>query len=152
MDPEPVTRQLFSSLAYQLARWFTRNQAREAAETVALLDAITDGLAGRSPSAAFGWSAGSAAGAVAQRRELCASLAAECLKWSVRNVPGGSGGGARGDDGGVAVNVKSILRRLFALQTHPDPSKRLGASAALRRCLGELRDFPAQTEAVALKF
>ena len=90
VDPEPVTRQLFSSLAYQLARWFTRNQAREAAETVAFLDAITDGLAGRSPSAAFGGSAGSAAGAVAQRRELCASLAAECLKWSVRNVPGGS--------------------------------------------------------------
>ena len=45
VDPEPVTRMLFSSLAYQLARWFTRNQAREAAETVALLDAITEGLA-----------------------------------------------------------------------------------------------------------
>ena len=46
VDPEPVTKQLFSSLAYQLARWFTRNQAREAAETVALLDAVTEGLAG----------------------------------------------------------------------------------------------------------
>ena len=47
VDPEPVTRMLFSSLAYQLARWFTRNQAREAAETVALLDAITEGQIGR---------------------------------------------------------------------------------------------------------
>jgi len=46
IDQEPVCRQLFSALATQLVRWFTRNQAREAAETVALLDAVVEGLAG----------------------------------------------------------------------------------------------------------
>ena len=48
VDPEPVTRQLFSALAFQLVRWFTQNQAREAAETVALLDALTAGPSNRS--------------------------------------------------------------------------------------------------------
>ena len=143
VDPEPVTKQLFSSLAYQLARWFTRNQAREAAETVALLDAITEGLAGGDEPGS-----GAADGAAARRRELCASLAAECLEWSVRHLPSGGGGG---DQGGAAVNVKSILRRLFALMTHPEPSKRLGASVALRRSLVALRNFPAQCEAHALE-
>ena len=132
VDPEPVTKQLFSSLAYQLARWFTRNQAREAAETVALLDAITEGLAGGTSRGS-----GAAGGAAARRRELCASLAAECLEWSVRHLPSGGGGG---DQGGAAVNVP-ILRRLFALMTHPEPSKRLGASVALRRSLVAPRNF-----------
>ena len=180
VDPEPVTRQLFSALAYQLVRWFTRNQAREAAETVALLDAVTEGLAGPSTvaSAAGGggggggegtsswggggvggrWSGGGGGGgggagpAAAQRRDLCAALAAECLRWSVKHLPAGSGGGSGGGGGGgVAVNVKSILRRLFAFQTHPEPSKRLGASVALQRCLTELRQYPSLMEAHALE-
>jgi hypothetical protein len=62
---------------------------------------------------------GGGAGAAAQRRDLCAALLAECLKWSLKHI---TGAGASG----VAVNVKSILRRLFAFQTHPEPSKRLG--------------------------
>ena len=159
VDPEPVTRMLFSSLAYQLARWFTRNQAREAAETVALLDAITEGLADPMSNDDGVTGSGKTSGATAQRRELCAKLAAECLKWSVKHLPaaaaggGGSGGagGAGGAGGGAAVNVKSILRRLFAFQTHPNPGKRLGASVALQRCLAELRQFPQLVETHALE-
>jgi hypothetical protein len=153
VDPEPVTRQLFSSLAYQLVRWFTQNQAREAVETMALLDAITEGLAGASTDASAAGAGGGSgrrgaggagAGAAAQRRDLCAALAAECLQWSVRG-----GGGSTGS--GVAVNVKSILRRLFAFQTHPEPSKRLGASVALQRCLTQLHLYPLVMEFHALE-
>ena len=154
VDPEPVTRTLFSSLAYQLARWFTRNQAREAAETVALLDAITQGLAG-GPTSDADNAAGRASGPTAQRRELCAKLAAECLKYSVKHLPaaaaGGGSGSSSGGGGGAAVNVKSILRRLFAFQTHPTPGKRLGACVALQRCLAELRQYPQLVEAHALE-
>ena len=155
VDPEPVTRTLFSSLAYQLARWFTRNQAREAAETVALLDAITEGLAG-GPTSDADNAAERASGPTAQRRELCAKLAAECLKWSVKHLPaaaaaGGGSGSSAGGGGGAAVNVKSILRRLFAFQTHPTPGKRLGACVALQRCLAELRPYPQLVEAHALE-
>ena len=155
VDPEPVTRTLFSSLAYQLARWFTRNQAREAAETVALLDAITEGLAG-GPTSDADNAAERASGPTAQRRELCAKLAAECLRWSVKHLPaaaaaGGGSGSSGGGGGGAAVNVKSILRRLFAFQTHPTPGKRLGACVALQRCLAELRQYPQLVEAHALE-
>ena len=153
VDPEPVTRTLFSSLAYQLARWFTRNQAREAAETVALLDAITEGLAG-GPTSDANNAAERASGPTAQRRELCAKLAAECLKWSVKHLPAAAaagGGSSAGGGAGAAVNVKSILRRLFAFQTHPTPGKRLGACVALQRCLAELRQYPQLVEAHALE-
>ena len=36
-------------------------------------------------------------------------------------------------------------------QTHPDPSRRLGAATALRLCLAELRMFPEHDEAHALE-
>ena len=127
IDAEPVTKTLFSALATQLIRWFTRNQAREAAETMALLDAIVEGLK---------WK---------DRRYLCAGLAAECLKWSVRSLGAEDLSAVRGGRGNasasasaannVAVNVSSLLRRLFAFQTHPDPNRRLGAVVALRLCL-----------------
>ena len=142
IDTEPVTKTLFSALATQLVRWFTRNQAREAVETMALLDAIVEGLR---------WK---------DQRDTCAALAAECLKWSVRLVSSGDlSGGGRGTQRGansstnqnVAVNVSSLLRRLFAFQTHPEPARRLGASVALRMCLNELRQFPEHAEAHALE-
>jgi hypothetical protein len=172
IDQEPVCRQLFSALATQLVRWFTRNQAREAAETVALLDAVVEGLAGdparrdaESDGDTFtgGTSEKVSGGAAARRRDLCASLAAECLKWSVRSVPSGdlrggrnaptrgSAGSGDGNGQSVAVNVSSLLRRLFAFQTHPDPARRLGAAVALRLCLAELRSFPEHDEAHALE-
>lgn len=112
VDFEPVTSTLFHKLAFQLARWFTKNQVREAAETMALLDAITIGLS----SSRFG-----------AKRDLCAALAAESLKWSLKQMT----------DDKNDVNVKSILRRLYSLMSHPDSNKRLGAVSALTRCLNE---------------
>ena len=109
-DFEPVTSTLFRKLAFQLTRWFTKNQVREAAETMALLDAITLGVA----DARFG-----------VKRDLCAALAAEALKWSIKQMA----------DVQNAVNVKSILRRIYSLMSHPDSNRRLGASSAALRCL-----------------
>ena len=68
----------------------------------------------------------------------------------MKHLPAESGGG-QDKHGGAAVNVKSILRRLYAFQTHPEPTKRLGASFALQRCLTELRQHPALMEAHALE-
>ena len=109
-DFEPVTSTLFRKLAFQLVRWFTKNQVKEAAETMALLDSITLGVA----NARFGI-----------KRDLCAALAAEALKWSMKQMM----------DVQNAVNVKSILRRLYSLMSHPDSNRRLGASSAALRCL-----------------
>ena len=68
-----------------------------------------------------------------------------------RNAPTrGSAGSGDGNGQSVAVNVSSLLRRLFAFQTHPDPARRLGAAVALRLCLAELRSFPEHDEAHAL--
>lgn len=39
-----VTRQLFTEFVKQLIHWFTSNQQKENPETMALLDAILDGL------------------------------------------------------------------------------------------------------------
>jgi len=39
-----VTRQLFSEFSKQLIHWFTSNQQKENPDTMALLDAILDGL------------------------------------------------------------------------------------------------------------
>jgi hypothetical protein len=40
VDIDPVTRQLFEPLLFQLIHWFTKNATFENAETMALLDAI----------------------------------------------------------------------------------------------------------------
>ncbi len=66
-----MARALFEGLALGLVRWLTRNAAREAALTMALLDAIIAGL-GQAESGAL--------------RELCARGAAEFLRWSVKHV------------------------------------------------------------------
>jgi DNA-dependent protein kinase catalytic subunit len=45
VDFQPqVTRQLFREFAKQLTHWLTSNQQKENPETMALLDAILDGL------------------------------------------------------------------------------------------------------------
>jgi len=40
VDVEPVTRQLFEPLLFQLIHWFTKNSSFENAETITLLDSI----------------------------------------------------------------------------------------------------------------
>lgn len=40
VDIDPVTRQLFEPLLFQLIHWFTKNASFENAETIALLESI----------------------------------------------------------------------------------------------------------------
>jgi hypothetical protein len=112
VDPEPVTRMLFSSLAYQLARWFTRNQAREAAETVALLDAITEGPGGSDVKRR--WRHGfrenlgghrAEAGALREARRRVPEVEREAPAGGCRR--GGAGRGARGARGAAPRSTSS---------------------------------------------
>lgn len=114
VDTEPVARQLFNSLSFQKVRWYAKNQARELDVTICLFDAVLTGLSNSSK-----------AGAV---RDLCASLTAELLDWSLRYVR---------DDKTFegSVNHRFILHALFGLIGHSSAEHRLGAVTAIRRCL-----------------
>ncbi|CAM6110405.1 unnamed protein product [Calypogeia fissa] len=118
VDVEVVTRQLFNEFAKQLIHWYTSNQQRENPETVALLDAILDGLVDAENGSL---------------REFCAACFGEFMSWSVRHAP---------PETNDFVNVKSILRRLYNRMDHPNPYKRLGASMAAYRIYPVLRGTP----------
>ena len=116
VDREPVARQMFHSLVFQMTRWYAKSQARELDLTLCLFDAIVEGLS----NVAKGGDV----------RDLCASLTAELMKWSIKYVPGSSTS--------ETVSCKYILRTLYGLMDHAAVAYRLGAVAALRRCLVEL--------------
>jgi len=116
VDVEPVARQMFYSLVFQITRWYAKNQARELDLTLCLFDAIVVGLSNTSKGGAV--------------RDLCASLTAEMMKWSIKYVPTGSTF--------ETVSCRYILRTLFGLMDHAGVAHRLGAVAALRRCIVEL--------------
>ncbi|KAL3698516.1 hypothetical protein R1sor_012592 [Riccia sorocarpa] len=115
VDVEQVTRQLFSEFVKQLIHWFTSNQQRENPETMALLDAILDGLVDPESGSL---------------REFCAACFGEFMSWSVRHAP---------PEKNDFVNVASMLRRLYNRMDHPNPYKRLGAAMAAYRTYPILR-------------
>ncbi|OAE24558.1 hypothetical protein AXG93_2415s1380 [Marchantia polymorpha subsp. ruderalis] len=67
VDVEQVTRQLFNEFVKQLIHWFTSNLQKENPETMALLDAILDGLVDAENGSL---------------REFCASCFGEFMSWS----------------------------------------------------------------------
>ncbi len=97
-----MTRQLFDPLVIQLIHWFTQNLQKDNDETMALLDAITNAL-GHFENASL--------------RDYAGKCMAEFVKWSLKHH-----GSSRG-----ALNIRSLLRRVYALLKHPSPHKRLGA-------------------------
>ncbi|XP_002965996.2 DNA-dependent protein kinase catalytic subunit [Selaginella moellendorffii] len=105
-DVEPVTQQLFSEFAMQLIHWMTSNTQKENPETMALLDAILEGLVDAENGSL---------------RELCSRCFSEFLRWSIRHAP---------PEASNFVNVTSMLRRLYNRMDHPSPYHRLGASMA----------------------
>ncbi|KAK9826371.1 hypothetical protein WJX81_003941, partial [Elliptochloris bilobata] len=116
---EPVARKLFGELVPALVHWLTRSARTEAAETMALLEAVMDGLTNEGSGAL---------------RDLCATQVVEFLKWSVKHEsPQVPRGGAV-----INLNAQSVLRRLFERLVHPQPYQRLGAAKALAGCAAEL--------------
>ncbi|EFJ51180.1 hypothetical protein VOLCADRAFT_87994 [Volvox carteri f. nagariensis] len=138
---EPLARDLFRQLAFQLVHWYTRGARREGAEAMALLDAVLMGLSTSGPvaNAEYGvvsGGGGGGGGGGSSLRDLCASLCAEWLVWAQRQnispLPGAEGGGgATADaDAAVSVNATSLLRRLMDRLAQPSPDVRQGAAAA----------------------
>ncbi|KAK9839902.1 hypothetical protein WJX74_000152 [Apatococcus lobatus] len=129
---EPIAQQLFEPLLMQLAHYFTRSQAREAAATLALLDAVTDGLANAT-------SAGV--------RDLCASATHELLEWSMRHRPKIDGSSKQP----VSSYAILIMRRMYERLSHPEPYMRLGASKAMQRCVLAMRKHRSLAEDTCLE-
>ena len=109
-EVEPVVQQVFEPLGKQLVRWFARSRGAEHPETVALLDALMQGLCEESNAAL---------------RKISASCIAEFAK-EVLSQPQ------------VLQHFKSILRRIETFANHPHTHKRMGAVACIREILPSL--------------
>ncbi|KAK9796984.1 hypothetical protein WJX73_006710 [Symbiochloris irregularis] len=120
-----VVRALFRPLIISLVHWLTRNAQREAADTMALLEAILEGLA----------SSGRGGGL----RDLCAEATQEFLVWSDRHVRTASTKDAKAGASRTNLNASSLLRRLMERLVHPDACQRLGAAKAMALCSRSLR-------------
>ncbi|XP_068717854.1 DNA-dependent protein kinase catalytic subunit-like isoform X1 [Montipora capricornis] len=107
-DVEQVAEQLFKPLVFQLIHWFTNNRMYESPETIALLDAILDGLVYHGEAAL---------------RDFSAQCVREFLQWSIKQT-------SEKDLEKSPINIKSLLKRLYSLALHPSAAKRLGAALA----------------------
>ena len=129
-DVDQVTRQLFSTLVFQLIHWFTQNIEHENKEVTALLDAATD-------------AAGSATNGAL--REFGAQCLAEILQWSMKQQKSSSNGASQD------VNLSALTRRLFGMLLHPNPFKRLGGCMALNSMYRKFREVPQTVSIFALE-
>ncbi|KAL9956083.1 hypothetical protein ACROYT_G037506 [Oculina patagonica] len=107
-DVEQVSEQLFKPLVFQLIHWFTNNRKFESPETMALLDAILDGIIHHADTAL---------------RDFSAQCIREFLQWSIKQT-------SEKQLEKSPINIKSLLKRLYSLALHPSAAKRLGAALA----------------------
>ncbi|XP_067044034.1 DNA-dependent protein kinase catalytic subunit-like isoform X2 [Acropora muricata] len=107
-DVEQVAQQLFEPLVFQLIHWFTNNRKYESPETIALLDAIMDGVVHYGE---------------AVLRDFSAQCVREFLHWSIKQT-------SEKQLEKSPINVKSLLKRMYSLALHPSAAKRLGAALA----------------------
>ncbi|XP_026183019.1 DNA-dependent protein kinase catalytic subunit isoform X2 [Mastacembelus armatus] len=105
-DVDQVTRQLFEPLVMQLIHWFTNNKKFESQDTVALLEAILDGVVDPKDSTL---------------RDFCGRCIEEFVKWSVKQTD------PKQQEKSPA-NMKSLFKRIYSLALHPSGFKRLGAA------------------------
>ena len=112
---ENVSNQLFRPLVIQLIHWFTQNIKKDNDETMALLDAITDGLGNEND---------------ASLRDFCGECMAEFVKWSLKNSGTAAG----------SLNIQSLLRRLYALVRHPSAYRRLGSCLTFHYIYRNIRE------------
>jgi DNA-dependent protein kinase catalytic subunit len=108
---DQFARQLFSPLVFQMIHWFTGNRKYESLDTIELLNCIMSCLVDEKDAAL---------------RDFSATALKEFLKWSIKHTPLDR----QESKQHTAVNVKSILKRIFNYLTHPSCSRRLGAALA----------------------
>lgn len=107
-DVDQVTRQLFEPLVMQLIHWFTNNKKFESQDTVAVLEAIMDGVVDPLDSTL---------------RDFCGRCIEEFVKWSIKQT-------TPKQQEKSPTNMKSLFKRIYSLALHPNGFKRLGAALA----------------------
>ncbi|TKS87933.1 DNA-dependent protein kinase catalytic subunit [Collichthys lucidus] len=107
-DVDQVTRQLFEPLVMQLIHWFTNNRKFESQDTVAVLEAIMDGVVYPMDSTL---------------RDFCGRCIEEFVKWSIKQT-------TPKQQEKSPTNMKSLFKRIYSLALHPNGFKRLGAALA----------------------
>ncbi|KAF7728428.1 hypothetical protein EC973_006106 [Apophysomyces ossiformis] len=108
-DIDQVARDMFRMLVSQLIHWLTNNAQYENPETIALLQTCID----------------AACSANAGLRDYGADCIQEFTKWSIKQ--------SKAQENEGPLNIKSLLKRIYNLASHPNPIKRLGASIIFNR-------------------
>uniref|UniRef100_A0A3Q1J9C8 DNA-dependent protein kinase catalytic subunit n=1 Tax=Anabas testudineus TaxID=64144 RepID=A0A3Q1J9C8_ANATE len=117
-DVDQVTRQLFEPLVMQLIHWFTNNKKFESQDTVAVLEAILDGVVDPMDSTL---------------RDFCSRCIEEFVKWSIKQT-------TPKQQKKSPTNMKSLFKRIYSLALHPNGFKRLGAALTFNSIYREFRE------------
>ncbi|XP_038580578.1 DNA-dependent protein kinase catalytic subunit [Micropterus salmoides] len=117
-DVDQVTRQLFEPLVMQLIHWFTNNKKFESQDTVAVLEAIMDGVVDPIDSTL---------------RDFCGRCIEEFVKWSIKQT-------TPKQQEKSPTNMKSLFKRIYSLALHPNGFKRLGAALAFNSIYRQFRE------------
>ncbi|XP_033494873.2 DNA-dependent protein kinase catalytic subunit isoform X1 [Epinephelus lanceolatus] len=117
-DVDQVTRQLFEPLVMQLIHWFTNNKKFESQDTVAVLEAIMDGVVDPMDSTL---------------RDFCGRCIEEFVKWSIKQT-------TPKQQEKSPTNMKSLFKRIYSLALHPSGFKRLGAALAFNSIYRQFRE------------
>nr|XP_054607336.1 DNA-dependent protein kinase catalytic subunit isoform X2 [Nothobranchius furzeri] len=123
-DVDQVTRQLFEPLVMQLIHWFTNNRKFESQDTVAVLEAILDGVVDPLDSTL---------------RDFCGRCIEEFVKWSIKQT-------TPKQQERSPTNMKSLFKRIYSLALHPNGFKRLGAALAFNSIYRQFREENALVE------
>ncbi|XP_029955282.1 DNA-dependent protein kinase catalytic subunit [Salarias fasciatus] len=123
-DVDQVTRQLFEPLVMQLIHWFTNNKKFESQDTVAVLEAILDGVVDPGDSTL---------------RDFCGRCIEEFVKWSIKQT-------TPKQQEKSPTNMKSLFKRIYSLALHPNGFKRLGAALAFNSIYRQFREEGALVE------
>ena len=124
-DVDQFVRQLFNDLVMQMIHWFTGNRKYESKETIILLECIIECLVDEKNSSL---------------RDFSALALREFLIWSIKRTPVSEQVSNSIDAKKSPINVKSILKRLYNLLTHPNSYKRLGGIVAWNSIYSKFRE------------
>uniref|UniRef100_A0A8B9RNH4 DNA-dependent protein kinase catalytic subunit n=1 Tax=Astyanax mexicanus TaxID=7994 RepID=A0A8B9RNH4_ASTMX len=117
-DVDQVARQLFEPLVMQLIHWFTNNKKFESQDTVAVLEAILNGVVDPLDSTL---------------RDFSGRCIQEFVKWSIKQT-------TPKQQEKSPANMKSLFKRIYSLALHPNVFKRLGAALAFNSIYRHFRE------------